>query len=204
LAGHEHGGVGSRHLRYAVEDALEGGRRPDDLLEHRGSIDLVPEDEVLRQEPILESPELRLGPLSVFDVGEEDVPAGDLAARIAQRKPANLKPAVNAVESPDPRVEIVGLARRDRPGEELGDMREIVDVNGPVRAPMLHLRKALTAILDDLLVDELDLAGARQTGDQAGNGLDDELRSPFALREIAVKARLLQRGRGLSGEEPQH
>src|SRR4026209_2457996 len=50
--------------------------------------------------------------LPVVDVGEQDVPSDDLTAHIAQRKPANLKPSVHAIKTPDTRVEVVWLARR--------------------------------------------------------------------------------------------
>ena len=61
-------------------------------------------------EAVVGPPELRLGALSIVDVGEEHIPAGDVLARIAMGQPANLAPAVHAVEAPDARLEIVRRA----------------------------------------------------------------------------------------------
>ena len=121
-----------------------------------------------------------------------DVPADDLPAHVAQRKPANLKPSVDAVKTPDARVEIVWLARRNPSGKEVDDMRQIVDMNGPVRAPLFHVVQSLTAVLDQLLVDEFNLTGRCQAGDHAGNGLHDQARLALAFLKILVKASVLQ------------
>ena len=50
-----------------------------------------------------------LRPASVFDVEEEDVPADDLAAHVAKRKPTDLEPTIDAIETPDARLELVWL-----------------------------------------------------------------------------------------------
>ena len=38
-------------------------------------------------------------------------------------------------------------------------MRQIVNMNRPVRAPLFHRLQSLTAVLDQSVVDEFDLTG---------------------------------------------
>src|SRR4029450_11934418 len=47
-----------------------------------------------------------LGTLPIVDVGQQDVPAKNPPAWIAERKPAHLTPVIDAVEAPDARFEI--------------------------------------------------------------------------------------------------
>ena len=54
-------------------------------------------------------------------------------------------------------------------------------MNGVVRAPLFQLFQRLAAVLDDLSVDGFDLAGRRQDGDQAGNGVHDQARLALAF-----------------------
>ena len=51
------------------------------------------------------SSKIVLGALAIVDVGEEHVPPGNVSACVAKRKPANLKPPVDAIETPDARLE---------------------------------------------------------------------------------------------------
>src|SRR5439155_22500055 len=53
---------------------------------------------------------LSLGPLPVVDVGEQNVPADDTAVRIAQGKPADLKPAIDLVETANTLLDPVRIA----------------------------------------------------------------------------------------------
>src|SRR5262249_31051803 len=108
---------------------------------------------------ILQGSQLCLGQLSTFDVGEQRVPPNDPPTRIPKRKPPNLKPTVDPVEAADMRIEIIWFARRNCPGKDFDDIRKIVNVNRPVRAPRFHLFQTLTAVLNQSLVNEFNLAG---------------------------------------------
>src|SRR5215471_14115747 len=73
--------------------------------------------------------QLLLGLLPRMDVGEQVVPADDLAVRITQREPSRLEPAVLAIMSSNPVLEFVRLSGVDRvlPGGH--NLREIGRVN---------------------------------------------------------------------------
>src|SRR5262245_56262036 len=92
--------------------------------------------------------------------------------------------------STDTRVEIVWLTRRNALGEEFDDVRQVVNMNRSVRAPLLHRLYSLTTVLDELVVDDVDLAGRSQDGDQAGNRVHDQAR--LALAFLKVVGELLQ------------
>jgi hypothetical protein len=51
-----------------------------------------------------------LGALPIVDIREQNVPSGDMPARVVKWKPTNLKPAVHAIETPDARLEVVWIA----------------------------------------------------------------------------------------------
>src|SRR4029453_1916243 len=63
------------------------------------------------------------GALPIVDVGKRNVPAGNMPSRIAKRTPTNLKPTVDAIETPDACLEVVWLACRDRLRKDLADVR---------------------------------------------------------------------------------
>src|SRR6185369_3171248 len=78
--------------------------------------------------------------------------------------------------------------------KHLSQMRKILWMNRPVRAPLPHRLQLLPAILDKLAIDDIDLTGRRQNGDQTGNRIYDQSRltlaflsrllCPFAFRQI--------------------
>src|SRR5262245_58006499 len=96
--GDQYGGVASGDSRHTAEHWLQRGRRPDNLLEHGGPVQLVAKHQVLLIELILQGTKLRFCSLPVVAVGEQDVPADDLPVHAAERKAACLKPAVRAVK----------------------------------------------------------------------------------------------------------
>ena len=51
-----------------------------------------------------------LGALEIVDVGEQNVPADDTSARITKRKPADLEPPVDAIETSKALDNLVGIA----------------------------------------------------------------------------------------------
>ena len=72
LTGDQHGRIRRRDLGHVGEHRLQRRRRPDDLLEHRGPVHLVPQYQIFFVELILQRLKLRLGPLLVVDVDDQD------------------------------------------------------------------------------------------------------------------------------------
>jgi hypothetical protein len=56
-------------------------------------------------------------------------------------------------------------------------------MNRPVGAPVLHRLQGLAAVLDELVVDDVDLAARCQNGDQAWNGVHDQARLALTFAE---------------------
>src|SRR5262245_21989569 len=94
-----------------------------------------------------------LSALPLVDVGQDYIPAGDTTVGIAPGKPTDLTPTVDTIEPVNAGLEVVGIASRDRLCKHLPDMRQIVRMNRPIRAPLPHRLQRLTAVLDKLLVD---------------------------------------------------
>ena len=54
-------------------------------------------------------------------------------------------------------------------------------MNRPIGPPLLHCLQILAAVVDNLVVDDLDLAGCRQGGHQTRNRVHDQSRLALAL-----------------------
>src|SRR5712691_9787847 len=127
--------------------------------------------------------ELRLGPLPCVDVGEQNVPADDTAVRIAQGEPADLKPSIHAIETSNPFLDLVGIARRHGLGDDLNDARKILWMHGVADPPLLQLFHRPAAIFEDWVIDAFDLTSRGQGCDQAGNTVHDQARLALAFEE---------------------
>ena len=67
--------------------------------------------------------------------------------------------------------------------KDLDHARQVLGMNRPIGAPLLHRLQWLAAVLDELVVDDVDLAARRQDGDQAWNGVHDQPRLAFAFAQ---------------------
>src|SRR5262249_1772896 len=67
---------------------------------------------------------------AVVDVGEQDVPADDSIVGAPKRKPTNLKPSIDAVETPYTFYDLVWLSGIHRIGDDRGGAGQIVGMNG--------------------------------------------------------------------------
>src|SRR5262245_24429296 len=95
--------------------------------------------ESLRLEQIGFTPaKLLLRVLARMNVGEQVVPADDLAVGIAKWQAARLEPPVLAIVPSNPVLEFVRLSRIDRVLPGSLDLRQIGRVNGVGRAPSLQ------------------------------------------------------------------
>jgi hypothetical protein len=75
LTGDQHGRIRRRHLRDLRQNGPKRRRGADDLLEHRGAIDLFAQREVLASNPVF-------GPLEIVDVRSRGIPADDVAVMV--------------------------------------------------------------------------------------------------------------------------
>src|SRR5262249_36340610 len=71
--------------------------------------------------------------------------------------------------------------RRDRLHEFLRDARQIRGMNRSVRAPLPHGLQRLAAVPEEFVVNEFELAGGSQGGNEAWNRVHDEARLALAL-----------------------
>src|SRR5260370_5971341 len=115
-----------------------------------------------------------------------------------------MKPTVRTVSAAQTMVNIIRIPRFDRvpPG---GDrLREVIRVDGVAGTPTFQFFKSLAEVFQNLVVDEFDLTLRRHYCNQAGDAIDDQAKSLFALTEgsfIAVQVRVelgvLERDSGL-------
>ena len=106
-------------------------------------------------ETVVGPPELRLGPLSVFDVGVDPVPFDDGAGLVAQRVRTEEKPPILAVVPAQSRF---GLSRRFRSHDALPRRRQpvqILRVDGSRPAPTARLFRRKADEVQIVLVEEL-------------------------------------------------
>src|SRR5262249_44680238 len=97
-------------------------------------------------------------------------------------KPTHLTPTVDAIEPPNPSLELIRFTGSDRLREHRDDLREIVGMDRSIRPPLPHGLQRLSTVLDQLVIDDIDLAIGRENGDETGNRIDDDARLAFAQR----------------------
>src|SRR5262249_12794034 len=90
------------------------------------------------------------------------------------RKPADIVPAIDAVVSPDARLEFVGLALGDRGAEDLPDLGQVIGMHRSIGAPMLHRLEGLAAVFDQLAVHGIDFPGRRESREQARDAIEHD------------------------------
>src|SRR5690349_19244824 len=95
FTGDEHGRVRRRYSLNERQYLSQGGRRPDDLLEHRRTVDFFAQRQVLVANPVLPS-------LAVVDVGRGGVPAHNATVLVTKRAIADEEPSVHAIVTPGP------------------------------------------------------------------------------------------------------
>ena len=131
-------------------------------------------------ETVVGPPELRLGPLSVFDVGVDPVPFDDGACLVAQRVRTEEKPPILAVVPAQSRFR---LSRRFRSHDALPRRRQTVQVlrvDGSRPAPTARLFRRKADEVQIVLVEELGASiGTRRPG-QRRNRVDDQLEITLA------------------------
>src|SRR5258707_9362937 len=100
FSGDQNGGVCGSNLGYTRKHRLQGGRRSDDLLEHRCLIDFFTQSDVLMLESLFSL-------LAILDIGRRGIPTCEAPLFIQNRIKAEKKPAILPVSPPSPRFELV-------------------------------------------------------------------------------------------------
>src|SRR5262245_51749821 len=107
LTGNKYRGIDRGHFLHLHQYAPERFGRTDDLLEHRRSIDLFAQGQILLPEPLF-----RL--LAFFNVGGRRVPANNAPLFITQRIVPDQKPSILSVLSSRPYFHVKRDATRER------------------------------------------------------------------------------------------
>jgi hypothetical protein len=81
-----------------------------------------------------------------------------------------------------------GDARRDRPREDLGDVRQVVGVDRAVRSPPAQLLEGLARVLQQRAVDRVHLATRREEREHPGDAVYDQAEGPLALTRRGLGA----------------
>ena len=99
-----------------------------------------------------------------------------------------MEPPVCPISPPETVINIVGIPCFDRvpPGSDC--LRQVVGMDGIPDLPTLQFFESFAEIFKDLVVDEFDLAICSHDGHQAGNAIDDQAKSQFALAQGIVVA----------------
>ena len=105
--GDQHRGVGRCHPRHLGEHRLQRLGDTDNLLEHRGRVDLLAQRQVLAEHPIG-------GGFPVVDVSGRGIQPDQGAAIIPQGLVTDGKPAILAIMTPDSGLPFLGATLGDR------------------------------------------------------------------------------------------
>src|ERR1700719_180161 len=101
LTGNENRRIGWRNLGDAREHRLQSGRGSNDLLEHRGPVDLFAESDVFFFQPLL-------GSLAVVYIGIRNIPASDVAIVVSYRIEASQKPTITSIVLAQTQLQLIG------------------------------------------------------------------------------------------------
>src|SRR6266478_3044896 len=119
-------------------------------------------------------PEFLLRPLSLVNVRQQHVPAGDTAFRVSRGDSARLEPAVHAIGTPLTELENIRLSGLDRAPPRVDHAREVIRMDGVAGGPILQVLSRLAKIFQELAVEEFDLARGTQGTHEPRNAVDDQ------------------------------
>ena len=137
--GDQNSGVRRRHLCHASQNALQSGRLPHDLLEHRRLIDFFPQCDVLFVKlvlQLLDFPESALkiafGLLTIGDVGRNAVNAARAAGLVQRENTPIVNPTRSAIGPQDAILNVVKTTTlaRHPPRKVAADAFPILGING--------------------------------------------------------------------------
>src|SRR5262249_49260084 len=98
-----------------------------------------------------------------------------------KRTPANLKPSIDTIETPDAFDDFVWISRFHRIGDDRNIARQVIGVNGVVRPPLFQLFQRPAAVREYLLIETLNGTGRRQRSHETRNAVHDQTRLALAF-----------------------
>src|SRR5262245_51119933 len=122
---------------------------------------------------------------ALVDVRVQDKPAQDAAGGVAHRKATDVKPPIHAVRPTDAMFEVVRLAVPDRLRPRGDHARKVVGVDGIARRPVPEFLERLAEVVEEVVINECDVAIARGDGDQAGDAVDDLTKRKVLLHKAS-------------------
>src|SRR5216684_5517008 len=113
-------------------------------------------------------PEFLLRPLSLVNVSQQHVPAGDTTFRVSRGESTRLEPAVHAVGTPLAKLKNIRLPRFDRALPRFGHTRKVIRMDDVAGGPIPQFLSRLAEIFQDLTIEKFDLARRIQGTHQRG------------------------------------
>ncbi len=191
------------------QDRPKRRRGADDLLEHRGAIDLFAQGEVLASNTVF-------GSLAVVDVGSGGIPADDVAVVVPNRVVADQNPAILSVFAARALLRFKRLTARECLPALVLEPRHIIRMETPdARVFVGHLFEAEPRVVEHEGIRAESTSVRAQDGDAVRNGVDSapqlergglvELLTEEAVLalEQRVETRVLQRDGGLRRQQPE-
>src|SRR5229473_510930 len=113
------------------------------------------------------------------------IPADDASLRVLYGESANLEPAVNAIGATDTVRRVISswMPGFDRASPRGQHARKVIGMNNVGGGPTFQFVKRLARIIQALLTDEFEFASRRHSKNEAGNAIDDQAKTLFALRQ---------------------
>ena len=134
--------------------------------------------------------------LAIIDIGQQEIPGAYRTFRIAHWEAANLEPSIDAIGAPTTVLNRIDLARFDGLCQSLNHAGKVIRMNGIDEGPVLQILICLAEILQDLAIEELDLARCAQRSYEPRNVVDDlppghfpraqAFLSPLAILDIQI------------------
>jgi hypothetical protein len=92
-----------------------------------------------------------------------------------------VKPAVATISTAQTVVNVIRIPSFDRVLPGGGRLREVIWVDGVAGGPTFQFFESFAEVFQGLIVDEFDLTFRGHDGYQAGNAIDDQANTLFAL-----------------------
>jgi len=126
-----------------------------------------------------------------MNIGQQNIPTGDVAASVTERETAQLEPPILTIGPADAMLNFVWLARIYGMLPDSYYMRKVGRVHRLSRPPLLQFFKRAAKIIEDPAVDVFDLSLGRHDRDQTGNRFNDESKGLFIGSKSFLCSRLL-------------
>src|ERR1700682_6196532 len=113
----------------------------------------------------------------------QGIPADDTSFRVPQGESAYMEPAVYAVGTTDTVLRVIRIPGFDRAFPRGQHARKVITMNNVGGAPSFQFVKRHAEIIEALLTDEFELAFGCHSNNKAGNAINDQAKTLFAIRQ---------------------